>query len=134
MNFALKSYGTFKMFLLSAQNNLYIILSPYVEGYLKKIQVWISCLRLVSRPPKPGCFFEKFTAEKVFKSFSGRNNSWEPPGFGCSNSFSFCKNRESWEPWLVGFWVKRHSKIQNFYQQFFKGFWSCHYRFTNSFY
>ena len=33
-NFALKTYGTLKMFLLSAQNNFYIILSSYVEGHV----------------------------------------------------------------------------------------------------
>ena len=35
-NFALKIYGTLKMFLLSAQNNFYIILSSYVEGHVQK--------------------------------------------------------------------------------------------------
>ena len=31
-----KTYGTLKMFLLSAQNNFYIILSSYVEGHVQK--------------------------------------------------------------------------------------------------
>ena len=31
-------------------------------------------------------FFEKFTVELVLKSFSGRNNSLEAPGFGFSNN------------------------------------------------
>ena len=35
----LKTYGTLKMFLLSAQNNFYVILSSYVEGQVKKKQV-----------------------------------------------------------------------------------------------
>ena len=74
LNFALQTYGTLEIFLLSAQNNLYIILSSYVEC-AKKIQVWMSCLQLVSRPPKSGCFFGNFTAELVLKSFSGGYNS-----------------------------------------------------------
>ena len=35
LNFALKTCGTLKMLLLSAQNNFYIILSSYVKGYVK---------------------------------------------------------------------------------------------------
>ena len=35
-NFVLKTYGTFKMFLLRACNNFHIILSPYVEGHMQK--------------------------------------------------------------------------------------------------
>ena len=34
--FALKYYGTLKIFLLSAQNNAYVILSSYVEGHVRK--------------------------------------------------------------------------------------------------
>ena len=52
-NFALKTYCTLKMVLSSAQNNYYVIMSSYVEGHVEKnIQDWISCLQLVSRPPK----------------------------------------------------------------------------------
>ena len=36
---SLKTYGTLKMFLLSAQNNFYVILSSYVEGQVKKNQL-----------------------------------------------------------------------------------------------
>ena len=35
-NFALKTYGTLKMFLLCAQNNSHIVSSLYVEGHLKQ--------------------------------------------------------------------------------------------------
>ena len=35
-NFAPKTYGTLKIFLLSAQNNFYITLGLYVEGHVKK--------------------------------------------------------------------------------------------------
>ena len=61
------------------------MLSSYVEGHVKKITVQISCLLLLYRPPKSGCFFGKFTAEQVLKSFSGRNNSLKPV-------FGFCDN------------------------------------------
>ena len=55
----------------------------------KKIQVRISCLWLVSRPPKSGCFFGKLTVEQVLKSFSGRNNPLKPPVFGFCDSLPF---------------------------------------------
>ena len=34
-------------------------------------------------------FFGKFTVEKVLKSFSGRNNSLNPPVFGFCDSLPF---------------------------------------------
>ena len=34
--FALKTYGTLNMFLLSVQINFYIIISSYVKGHVKK--------------------------------------------------------------------------------------------------
>ena len=49
---------------------------------IKKFKSELHVFWLISRPPKPGCFFIKFTVEKVLKSFSGRNNSLEPPVFG----------------------------------------------------
>ena len=72
------------MTLLSTRNNVYIILT-----FMSEIQVWISCLQLVSRPPKYGCFFEKFTVEQILKSFSGRNNSLKPLVFEFSDSLSY---------------------------------------------
>ena len=66
------------------------ILSSYVEVYvIKKIQVWTLCLWLVSRPPKSGWFFEKFTVEQVLKSFSCRISSQKPPAFGFYDSFPY---------------------------------------------
>ena len=55
----------------------------------KKIQVRISCLWLVSRPPKSGCFFGKFTVKQTLKSFPGRKKSLKCPVFGFSNSFLY---------------------------------------------
>ena len=34
------------------------------------------------------------------------------------------KNQESWEPWLNGFWVNRHSKMQKKKKKFFFRFWA----------
>ena len=93
-----------------------IILSSYVEGHVKKNRVWISCLQLVSKPPKSGCFFGKNFVELVQQSFSSRNNSQKPPVFDFLTAFhNFWKNQESCESWLVGFWVNRHSKMQNIF-------------------
>ena len=64
LNFPPKTHCTLKMFLLSAQNNVYTILRLFVEGYVKSKsslnlnQVWTLCIWLVSRPPKSGCFLE----------------------------------------------------------------------------
>ena len=49
-------------------------------------EVRISCLWLVSRCPKPGSFFVKFTVQQVLKSFASRNDSLEPLAVGFSNS------------------------------------------------
>ena len=74
------------MFLSSAQNTM---LNSYVEGHMKKSQVKIFCLWLVSKSPKSGCFLGKFTVEQVLKSFSGRNYSLKPPVFGFCDSLLF---------------------------------------------
>ena len=55
----------------------------------KKLKSKFSCLWLVSRPPKSGCFFGNFTEEHVLESFSGRNNSLEQPVFRFSNSLPY---------------------------------------------
>ena len=81
------------MFLLSVQNNFSIILSLYVEGHVKKN----SSLNFTLFGWFPGLqnlnvfFFvvEKFTAEQVLKSFSGRNNSLKSPVLGFFNSLSY---------------------------------------------
>ena len=58
LNFAFKIHGTLKMLILGAQDNFRIILSYYVEGHLKKMQIWISCLPLISKSPKSWFFLE----------------------------------------------------------------------------
>ena len=101
------------MFPLSAQNNFYIILSSYGEWHVKKKsrQSFISLVGF--QPPKSGYLFGKFTAEQVLKSFSGRNIPCNPLFLDFLIVFyMFWKNQESWEPWLVGFWVNKNSKIQ----------------------
>ena len=71
LKFGLKTYGTLKVFLLSAQNNFHITLTSYLEEHKKKIQVWITCLWLVSRPPKCRCSFCKIycgdSLETIFR-------------------------------------------------------------------
>ena len=89
LNFALKTTGILKMFLLSAQNNFYVILSSYVEGYVKKNSSLSFMSFLVSEPPKSGSFFGKFTLKLVSKSFSGKNNSLEAPAFRFLNSVPY---------------------------------------------
>ena len=56
----LKTYGTLKIFLWSAQNNFTLYWVHILKDMWKKIKVWISCLRLV--------FW-------LLKSLSGRHNS-----------------------------------------------------------
>ena len=74
------------MFLLSAQNNFYIILSSYVEGHVKKkfksafhVVGWFPGLQNV----------DVFLENLLWKSFSSRNNSLEPPVFGITNSLQY---------------------------------------------
>ena len=44
---------------------------------------------LVSRSPKSGYSFGKFTAEQVLKSFSGKNSSLKPPVLEFCDSLPF---------------------------------------------
>ena len=113
-----------------------------IKGFLiicqlktKKILVWVSYLWFVSRPPKSGCFFEKFTVELVLKSLSGRNKSLKAPVFEFLIVFHMIwKNQESRELWLDGCWGNRHSKIPNSSaKNLFFVFLRCHYGFTNCF-
>ena len=103
------------------------------KGMCKKIQVLISCLWLVSGPPKSGHFFERFTMDLVWESFSSRNYSIEPHVFYFLTVFHMVwKNQGSCESWLVGFGVSRRSKIQKISATiFFFALLSCHYGFTN---
>ena len=77
------------MFLLSAQNIFHIILTSSVEAAKKN-----SSLNFMSsvgfQASKIWMFsFWKFTVELVLESFSGRNNSLEPPVLGFSNSLPY---------------------------------------------
>ena len=80
----------FEKFLVIAQKSFCIILSLYVVEHVEKIQVWISCLPLISKPPKSWWFFGKMAVEQVSKSFSGRLIPPEPSVFGFSNNLLYC--------------------------------------------
>ena len=91
------------MFLLSAQNNFYVIMSWYVEGTCEKNSS-LNFMSLVGFQASKICmFFGKFTAEQVLKS---RNNSLKPSFFGfCDNiPFSLEESRElrALIRWVVG--------------------------------
>ena len=100
------------------------------KGMWKKFQVWISCLWLVSRSPKPGCFLGKFKSY-----FQAEIIPWSLLFLDFLIAFHMVwKKQESWESWLVGFWVNSAFKnAKNFCQQFFWAFLSRHYGFANYF-
>ena len=87
------------MLLLSVQNNFYIILSSYVEGQVKKIQVLNFCIfGWFPGLQNLDVFFGKFTVGQVLKSFSGTNDTLKPPVFGFCDSLPFgLENQESLE-------------------------------------
>ena len=66
-------------------------------------------------------FFEKFTVEQVFKSFSGRNNTLKSPVFGfCDslpNDLEKSKELRPFISWLLGLQAFKNAK--RFCQQFF---------------
>ena len=68
----------------------------------KKNQVWISCLRLVSRPPK------KFLWSYFGNQFLVEITSWSPLFFDFLTVSLM--NQEICESLLGGFWVSRHSQ------------------------
>ena len=77
------------MFLVSAQNNFYIILRLICRRACEK-KSSLNFISLVSfQASKIWMFFGKFTAKQVSKSFSGRNNSLKAPVFGFSNSLPY---------------------------------------------
>ena len=80
------------MFLLSSQNNFYMILSSYVETYVKKLKSEFQS-SIGFQAYKIWILFEKFNAEEVLTSLSDRNNSRESLVFGFSNVFHM--NQES---------------------------------------
>ena len=87
------------MLLLRVQNNFYIILSSYVEGQVKKIQVLNFCIfGWFPGLQNLDVFFGKFTVGQVLKSFSGTNDTLKPPVFGFCDSLPFgLENQESLE-------------------------------------
>ena len=90
--------------------------------------VWFTCLQNLD------VFLGKFSAELVLKSFSGRNNSLEPLFLDFLTVFHMIwRNQESFESWLVGLWVRRHSKMQKNSANNFFAFLSCHYGSTSYF-
>ena len=76
------------MFLLNAQNSLYIILSSYV-GHVKKKSSLNSMSLIGFQVSKISMFFGKFTANQVMRSFSDRINSLEPPVFEFTNGLPY---------------------------------------------
>ena len=122
------------MFLLSVQNNFYIILSSCVERYMKKISS-LNFMSLVGfQASKMWKFFWKIYSEASLQIiFRKKNNSLEPPAFWFSNSLPCCLG-ETCKSWLVRFWVSRHSKKQKHSANSFSfAFLSCCYGFTNYF-
>ena len=84
---ALNTYGTLSMFLLSVQNNFYIILSSYVERHAKQNSSlnFMSLVGFQASEIWIFFFFGKLTAQQVLKSFSDRKNFLKPPVFWFSN-------------------------------------------------
>ena len=101
-------------------------------------KVWTSWLSLVSRSIKSGQMFEKFTADKVLKSSSDRNQSLQSLfsdiilvfHMVCNNQDS---NQESWESFSVGLLVTWLSNKPKNSSNYFFAFLSHYYGFTNYF-
>ena len=56
LNFALKTCCTLKMFLLSARNNFYVIMSSYLEEHVKKISS-LNFMSLLGFQASKSCMF-----------------------------------------------------------------------------
>ena len=135
------------MFLLSAQNDIYIyiyiyisiyiyiILSSYVEKHLQKNSSLHFMSPVSFQASKVLMIFRNFFMELFWKSFSGRNSSLKPSvSLFLTVFYMVWKNQESWEIGLDGFWSNRHSKTQNiFCWQILFAVLSCHYGFRNCF-
>lgn len=101
-------------------------------------KVWTSWHSLVSRSIKSGQMFEKFTADKVLKSSSDRNQSLQSLfsdiilvfHMVCNNQDS---NQESWESFSVGLLVTWLSNKPKNSSNYFFAFLSHYYGFTNHF-
>ena len=126
------------MFLLSAQNNFYIILSSYVEGYVKKFKSefhvfgWFLGLKNLDVFRKPFC---GASLEIIFKQKQFHRASFFLFLFFFLDFLMVFhmvwKNQRSWELWLDGFWGNRHLKIKKISAKIFFAFLSRHYGFTN---
>ena len=122
------------MLLLSAWNDFYIILSSYVEGYVKKISR-LNFMPLVGfQASKIWKFLLKVYSEASLQIIF-RKNFFPRTPFDFRTVFHMVwKNQESCESWLVGFWVSWHSKMQKrFANSFSFAFLSCYYGFSNYF-
>ena len=124
--FCPQNYGTLKMLLLSTQNNFCIMLNSYVvKGMCKKIQVWISCLQLASRPPKCGCFLENILGSYFGNHFQAEIVPCSPLFFYFQTVFHMVwKNQESWVLGVFGVIGIQKCKIFSA-DKFFLCFWAA---------
>ena len=103
-NFAHKTYGTLKMFLLSTTNNFSIILYLYVHVQKNSSLNFMSLF--VSRPPISACFFGNIFKELFWKSLLGRKSSLELPVFWFSNippyDLEESEELRDWIRWVLG--------------------------------
>ena len=81
VDFALKTYCTLIMFLLSAQNNFCIMLGSWVERHVKKNQAGILCLWLVG--------FQASIIWMFFWKIYSRTNFLKPPVSGFCDGLPF---------------------------------------------
>ena len=124
------------MFLLSAQSNFYIILSSYVEGYVKKNSNLNFMILVSSQVSKMWKCFWKIYFEASFQIiFRKKIISYSLLLFNFRIVFNMVwKNQENYESWLVEFWVGRLLKMQKLSTNSFSfAFLSCCFGFSNYF-
>ena len=102
--------------------------------YVQKISIANFMSSFGFQASKIWMFFGKIFAELVWKSFSGRNSSLEPPVFWFSNSLPYGLE-ESRELWILitWFWVSRTKRQKISTNNFCFALLSCYYGFTNYF-
>ena len=114
------------------------ILANFWRFSLKLMVLWRSSYEV----PKTILHYIRFiswrTCEKKLKSefhvFDWFSGFWNHFQADIIVFHKVWKNQESWEPWVVGFWVNRHTKnAKNFCKQCFLEHFSRHYGFTNYF-
>ena len=134
-NFALKTYDTLKMFLLSAQNNFSIMLYSYVHVQKNSSLNFLSLVGF--QASKIWMFFWKISCKASLEIIFRQKYFPRAPCFFIFWQSSIWPGRiqESCESWLVGFGVNICSKMQKTSaNNFFWHLWqSCHYGFTNYF-